>query len=440
MTDLFAARSQMAMSLAFHIVFSIVGMGMPLLMVIAEGWWLRTGDVAARALAHRWAKGTAIMFAVGAVSGTVLSFELGLLWPTFMQFAGPIVGMPFSLEGFAFFFEAIFLGVYFYGWDRVKPVVHWVSGIGVWLSGMISGVFVVSANAWMNTPVGFAVDDATGEVTVDPVAAMFNPAFPSEALHMSMAALVSVGFLVAGIHAWYLLRTPASRFHERGLAVALGVAIVTGLLQPLTGHVAAEHIATHQPVKLAAAEALWETTPRAPLVVGGWPDAQAEHTTLALEIPGALSLLAFGDLDAPVQGLKATPPEDRPPVAVVHAAYQVMLGLGMAMAGTSVLTALLWIRRRRVPTDPWVLRLLVLLAPAGVIAVEAGWTVTEVGRQPWVVQGVMRTADAVTPMPGIAVTFAVYSLLYLVLGTMTVLLLRRQFHHAPDDAALEAEP
>jgi cytochrome d ubiquinol oxidase subunit I len=438
-TDLLAARLQMALSLGFHILFAVAGIGMPLLMVLAEGWWLRTRDPVYLDLAKRWAKGTAILFAVGAVSGTVLSFELGLLWPHFMEFAGPIIGMPFSLEGFAFFFEAIFLGIYLYGWDRVSPLAHWLAGVGVWVSGTISGVFVVSANAWMNSPAGFTVDPATGAVTVDPVAAMFNPAMPGQTLHMTVAAFVTVGFLAAGVHAWALLRGPRDpsqreahgAFHRAGLRVAFAVAAVTAVLQPLTGHVVGEHAVEAQPAKMAAAEALWETQTRAPMVVFGWPLEDEERNVGALEIPGLLSLLAKGDLDAEIIGLKDIPVDERPPVAVVHLAYQLMLGLGTAMMGVGLLGAGLWWRRGDVPTGRWFLQLLVLMAPAGAIAVEAGWTVTEVGRQPWIIYGVLRTRDAVTGVAGLQGTLVVYTLVYVVLGIMAALLLRRQFDHAP---------
>jgi cytochrome d ubiquinol oxidase subunit I len=432
MTDLLAARSQMAISLAFHIVFAIVGMGMPLLMVIAEGMWLRTRDQTYLILAQRWSKGTAIMFAVGAVSGTVLSFELGLLWPEFMAFAGPIIGMPFSLEGFAFFFEAIFLGIYLYGWDRTPPLVHWLMGVGVWVSGMASGAFVVAANAWMNSPQGWSIDEQTGELLIDPFAAMFNDAMPSEALHMSTAAIVSMAFGACGIHAWYLLKDRTSVFHQRALGVALPVAIVGSLLQPLTGHRAAEYVAHAQPAKLAAAEAQWETMRAAPLRIGGWPDEEAEQTHHDLEIPYLLSILAFGDPQAEVIGLKDIPVDERPPVAVVHLAYQVMLGLGMFMMLVGLTGGGLWARRRTLPLQRWYLRLLVLCGPAGFLAVEAGWTVTEVGRQPWIIRGVMRTSEAVTPVTGIALTLWLYTALYVVLAVLVVALLRRQFNHAPD--------
>lgn len=431
MTDLLAARSQMAMSLAFHILFAMVGMAMPLLMVLAEGRFLRHGDRLDRTLAQRWARGTAIMFAVGAVSGTALSFELGLLWPNFMAFAGPIVGMPFSLEGFAFFLEAIFLGIYLYGWDRVSPRAHLLAGVGVMLSGVASAAFVLCANAWMNTPAGFTLAADGTLLDVDPYAAMFNPAALSEVLHMTMAAFAAVGFAVAGIHAFMLLRRPGDPFHRRALGLALAMGGIFACLQPLSGDLAAKHVAEYQPVKLAAMEGHWETAREVPLQLGGWPDEVAEETRYALEIPYGLSFLAFGDIHAEVRGLKDFPPEDRPPVAIVHIAFQIMVACGSAMMAVAALAGFMRLRGRDLAA-PWFLRLLVVSAPLGVIAVEAGWTVTEVGRQPWVIQGLMRTRDAVTPMPHLVVPFATFTLLYLILGVTVVVLLTRKVFTAED--------
>lgn len=431
MTDLLAARSQMAMSLAFHILFAMVGMAMPLLMVLAEGRFLRHGDRLDRTLAQRWARGTAIMFAVGAVSGTALSFELGLLWPNFMAFAGPIVGMPFSLEGFAFFLEAIFLGIYLYGWDRVSPRAHLLAGVGVMLSGVASAAFVLCANAWMNTPAGFTLAADGTLLDVDPYAAMFNPAALSEVLHMTMAAFAAVGFAVAGIHAFMLLRRPGDPFHRRALGLALAMGGIFACLQPLSGDLAAKHVAEYQPVKLAAMEGHWETAREVPLQLGGWPDEATEETRYALEIPYGLSFLAFGDIHAEVRGLKDFPPEDRPPVAIVHIAFQIMVACGSAMMAVAALAGFMRLRGRDLAA-PWFLRLLVVSAPLGVIAVEAGWTVTEVGRQPWVIQGLMRTRDAVTPMPHLVVPFATFTLLYLVLGVTVVVLLTRKVFTAED--------
>ena len=424
MSDLLAARAQMAMSLAFHIVFAVAGIGMPVLMVLAEWRWRRTGDAVSLDLAKRWAKGTAILFAVGAVSGTVLSFELGLLWPTFMEHAGPVIGMPFSLEGFAFFTEAIFLGIYLYGWERVRPGMHLLSGVLVAVSGALSGIFVVIANAWMNTPVGFRV--VNGQFTdIDPIAAMMTPAAFPQTLHMTLAAYAATGFAVAGIHAWMLRRDPASAFHRQALRIALLVGAPAAILQPVSGDVSARYVARWQPAKLAAMEGQFATERGAPLRVGGWPDEDARTTRYALEIPHALSLLAFHDPNAEVKGLDAFPRDEWPPVAVVHVAFQVMVGLGTLMALAS-LWALWALWRGDLAERRRLLFALAALAPAGFVATEAGWIVTEVGRQPWIVYGVMRTADAVTPMPGLVVPFALFTLLYVFLGVVTAVLLWRQ--------------
>ena len=428
MSDLLAARSQMAVSLAFHIVFAVAGIAMPVLMAIAEGRWLRAGDETYLLLARRWARGTAILFAVGAVSGTVLSFELGLLWPGFMAFAGPIIGMPFSLEGFAFFLEAIFLGIYLYGWDRVPRAVHWLSGIGVAVSGTASGIFVVTANAWMNHPTGFRLEGGR-VVDVDVWAAMFNPGWLTECLHMTLAAFVAIGFVVAAIHARGLLADRANLFHRRALAIALTLGGVAALLQPVSGDLSAKLAARRQPIKLAAMEGQFATERGAPLRLGGLPDERAEVTRGALEVPGMLSWLAFGDTRATVRGLREWPRADRPPVAIVHVAFQVMVSCGTALALVSVIAALLALTRRGTPA--WFLRLLVACGPLGLIALEAGWTVTEVGRQPWIVYGVLRTADAVTPMPHLVVPFTLFSLLYLFLAWIVVVLLRRQVFASP---------
>ena len=423
MTDLLAARTQMAMSLGFHIIFAEIGIAMPLLMVLAEWRWRRTGERAYLDLARRWAKGTAVLFAVGAVSGTVLSFELGLLWPGFMRYAGPLIGMPFSLEGFAFFLEAIFLGIYLYGWERVGARAHLAAGVVVAASGAASAVFVVLVNAWMNTPTGFTLDAAGNFATIDPVAAMRSPAAFQQALHMLLAAYAATGLAVAGVHAWMLLRGAARDFHLRALTLALMVGAPAAVLQPISGDVSARVVALTQPVKLAALEGQWDTERGAPLRIGGWPDAAREETRWALEIPYGLSLLAFHDPDAEVRGLRSVPPADRPPVAIVHLAFQVMVGLGSAMALVSLWAAWTLWRRRALPEQRALLRALTVAAPFGFIATEAGWIVTEVGRQPWVVQGLMRTSSAVTPMPGLVVPLVVFTLLYLGLGAIVVALM-----------------
>lgn len=430
MSDLLAARSQMAMSLAFHILFAIVGIGMPLLMVVAEQRYRQTGDRIYLDLAKRWAKGTAILFAVGAVSGTVLSFELGLLWPGFMEFAGPVIGMPFSLEGFAFFTEAIFLGIYLYGWDRISPRAHLWAGVMVAVSGAASGIFVVIANAWMNAPTGF--DVVHGRVTnIDPIAGMLNPMAFQQTLHMTLASYAATGFAVAGIHAFLLLFDRGNAFHRRALAIALLVGGPAAVLQPLSGDLSARAVAAYQPAKLAAMESHFETGHRVPLVIGGWPDVERRETKYALKIPGGLSFLAFHDFDAEVKGLDQFPREDWPHVPIVHTAFQIMVGLGTFMALVALWAGLVAIRRRDLGASVWLLRALGVAAPMGFIAIEAGWTVTEVGRQPWIVYGVLRTAEAVTPMPGLIVPFLGFSLLYCFLGVIVAWLLYRQIIRSP---------
>jgi cytochrome d ubiquinol oxidase subunit I len=423
MNDLLAARTQMAISLGFHIVFAEIGIAMPLMMLIAERRWRRTGDRTYLDLARRWAKGTAILFAIGAVSGTVLSFELGLLWPGFMQFAGPLIGMPFSLEGFAFFLEAIFLGVYLYGWDRVSPRAHLAAGAVVAASGAASAVFVVMVNAWMNTPTGFEVSGDGKLLNIDPIAAMQSPAAFQQALHMLLAAYAATGLAVAGVHALVILRGGPSVLHRRALGIALLVGAPAAVLQPLSGDISARVVAVTQPVKLAALESQWTTERGAPLRIGGIPDEAKEQTRWAIEIPYGLSLIAFHDPHAEVKGLDSVAKADRPPVAIVHFAFQVMVGLGSAMALVGLFAGWVAWRRRDITANRMLLRALVVVTPFGFIATEAGWIVTEVGRQPWVVQGLMRTSDAVTPMPGLVVPMTLFTLLYVGLGAIVVALM-----------------
>jgi cytochrome d ubiquinol oxidase subunit I len=361
----------------------------------------------------------------------VLSFELGLLWPGFMEFAGAIIGMPFSLEGFAFFTEAIFLGLYLYGWDRLSSRAHLTAGVLVAASGVLSGIFVVIANAWMNVPRGFRLENGV-PVDVDPIAAMMTPAAFPQTLHMTLAAYASTGFVVAAIHAWQLLKGHTPAFHRPALRIALAIGVPAALLQPISGDIAAKMLARYQPAKLAALEGQFVTERSAPLRIGGWPDMEARETRFAIEIPGGLSFLAFGDFDAEVKGLDQVPRAEWPAVPVVHLAFQVMIALGVFMALVSL--GVLWrlVRRRPVEDSRFLLKTIVAAGPMGFIATEAGWTVTEVGRQPWIVQGVLRTADAVTPMPGLIVPFTLFTILYLFLATILVSLLRRQFRMVPE--------
>jgi cytochrome d ubiquinol oxidase subunit I len=423
MTDLLAARLQMAISLGFHIIFAEIGIAMPVLMVLAEWRWQKTGDPIFRQLAQRWAKGTAVLFAVGAVSGTVLSFELGLLWPHFMEFAGPIIGIPFSLEGFAFFTEAIFLGIYLYGWDKVSPKAHLGAGIVVAVSGALSAVFVVMVNAWMNTPTG--IEMANGRIlAVDPIAGMMNPSTVQQVIHMLLAAYAATGLAVAGLHAFILLRKPEASFHRKAMYIALAIGAPAALLQPLSGDLSARVVAEQQPIKLAAMESHFVTMRGAPLHIGGIPDEEAGVTRFAIAIPKGLSLLAFHDPNAEVKGLLDFPRELWPPILPVHLAFQTMVGLGTAMAAVSAWAAFLWIRRRSLPDSRWLMGSLAIVTPFGFIATEAGWTVTEVGRQPWVITGLVKTADAVTPMTGLVYPMILFTVLYIALSAVVVVVMR----------------
>jgi len=429
-SELLLARSQMAMLFAFHIVFAVAGIGMPVLMVVAEAAFRKTGKAVYHELARRWARGTAVLFAVGAVSGTVLSFELGLLWPRFMGFSGGIIGLPFALEGFAFFAEAIFLGIYLYGWEKVSPLLHLLSGVAVALGGILSGIFVVTANAWMNSPAGFTLLDGR-PVDISPLAAMLNPAWKTETVHMTLAAFVATGFAVAGIHAFMLLRNRENLFHRRALVIALSVGGAAAVLQPVSGDFSARFVARHQPAKLAAMEGQFRTERGAPIRIGGIPDVDGRTTRYAIEIPRALSLLAFHDPDAEVKGLSEFPRDDWPNPVPVHLAFQFMVASGTAMSLLSLAAGLFAWRRREWLFHRHFLRPVAVCGPLGILSVEAGWVVTELGRQPWAIHGVMRTADAVTTVGGLAIPFAFFSLLYLALGIAVAWLLKREVSASP---------
>ncbi|MCB0721914.1 MAG: cytochrome ubiquinol oxidase subunit I [Ignavibacteriae bacterium] len=425
MEDLLAARLQIAVSLGFHIIFACIGMSMPFLMAVAEWKYNRTGDKVYLDLTKAWSKGVAIFFATGAVSGTVLSFELGLLWPKFMDHAGPIIGMPFSLEGTAFFLEAIALGLYLYGWNRVNKWAHWIFGLIVGVSGVASGIFVVSANSWMNSPTGFDWVDGKA-INIDPVAAMFNPAWLSQAHHTILAAFVATAFAVAGIHAFLLIRNPGHELHKRALKIAMMFAAVFALLQPISGDLSAKFVARNQPLKLAAMEGLFKTTTHAPLTIGGIPDMKEKKMNFGIEIPGGLSFLAFEDFNAEVKGLDAFPEDEWPPVPIVHISFQIMVGIGSILALIGVLYLYFLFRKKNQMFNKWYLKLLFLCTPLGFIAVEAGWFVTEVGRQPWIIYGIMKTKDSLTSMPGLTYTLILYTVLYLILSFIVAWLMYRQ--------------
>jgi cytochrome d ubiquinol oxidase subunit I len=436
MDNFIAARSQMGMSLAFHIIFAAIGVSLPLMMTISEWRWRSTGDSVYLLLAKRWAKGTTILFAVGAISGTVLSFELGLLWPRFMQHAGAVIGMPFSLEGFAFFTEAIFLGIYLYGWDRVPGWFHLLSGIIVAISGILSAVFVTFVNGWMNTPTGF--DLVAGKIeNIHPFVAMLNPAGIPESIHMVLAAYTAAGFATAGIHGWLLLRRGRNRFDE----VAIGIALLVGgsavLLQSVSGDALARMVASWQPMKLASLEGQFQTEAGAPLRIGGLPFPAERETKYALEIPHGLSLLAFHTPDAVIKGLDSEPERDWPNVRAVHVCFQIMVGCGGLLSLFAVAAGWLSWKRGPLSSHTLLLKALVLVSPLGFVALEAGWMVTELGRQPWIIYHLMRTRDAVTSMPNVMITLLTMTAVYVILGIIVVWLLSRHVIAVPSTKQLE---
>jgi cytochrome d ubiquinol oxidase subunit I len=436
MQNLILARSQMGMSLAFHIIFATIGVSLPLMMTVAEWRWRCTGDPAFLLLAKSWAKGTTILFAVGAVSGTVLSFELGLLWPRFMQYAGAVIGMPFSLEGFAFFTEAIFLGIYLYGWNRVKGWFHLLSGIIVAISGVLSAVFVTIANGWMNTPTGF--DVVAGRIdNIHPFVAMSNPAGIPEAVHMVLAAYTAAGFATAGIHAWLLLRRGRNRFDEVAIGIALAVGGFAVLLQGASGDALARMVAERQPMKLASLEGQFKTESGAPLRIGGLPFPDDRVTKYAIELPHGLSLLAFHRPNALIKGLDQELRSDWPNVRAVHICFQIMVGCGSLLSLFALGAAWLAWRRGPLTVHTRFLKALILVSPLGFVALEAGWMVTELGRQPWIIYHLLRTRDAVTSMPNVSITFGVMTALYVVLGIIVVWLLSRHVIAAPDTKRVE---
>ena len=427
MTEFLAARLQMALTLGTHIIFACFGIGLPVLLIFAEWRFLKTGDALWKTMAQRWSKAFGVLFAVGAVSGTVLSFELGLLWPEFMGTFGAVIGLPFILEGFAFFTEAIFVGIYLYTWDRLPPKVHWLTAFPIALSGLAGGALVIAANSWMNVPRGFKMDGGR-VVDADPLAALFNPGMPIQAAHMIVAAFMVTGFMVASCYAWRILRGDTHPVNSRGLVLGLAMGGVSAILQGPVGHEAGALVAEYQPIKLAAMEAQFETTDWAPVRIGGVPDMEARETNLAIEIPGGLSFIAYGDPSATVKGLNEYPDDELPPVAVVHFAFQTMVGIGTLLMGLAAWTAWrAWKLKKAnelIASSRRFLWCVLAAGPLSIVALEAGWIVTEVGRQPWIVHGVMRTAAAVTNSPGILLLFVVTISVYVVLvaGSIATLL------------------
>ena len=423
LADPVAARSQMGFSLGWHIILACFGVGLPALVVFVEWRGIKTNDPVYRLLARRWAKVLGLLFAVGAVSGTILSIELGVLWSGLMTDYGQVIGLPFAIEGIAFFIEAIFLGIYLYGWDRLPPRTHLLSGIPIIVAGVASAFFVVTANAWMNTPTGYTVTN--GHIShVDPWAAMFNPATGPETTHMILAALMVTGFGVASVYAVAILRGRNDRYHRVGLLVPLTAGVILTPIQIGVGDWAARMVATYQPTKLAAMEGLSRTTRGAREALGGYYSGGKLHD--AIKIPDGLSILVKLNPHATIKGLAAFPANDRPPlVTVVHLSFDLMVGIGFGLLALGAWLAWSWWRHHDYPRSRWFLRSVAVSGVAATVAMELGWITTEVGRQPWIVYGVMRVANAVNPEPDIQYGFYAVVAIYAVLTVILIVVLRR---------------
>jgi cytochrome d ubiquinol oxidase subunit I len=438
-SQLLPAREQMAFTLGFHIILVPFGVAFTFLMLIANWRGLRRGDEQALLLARRWSQVSAVLFAVGAVSGTVLSFELGLLWPGLMGRYGAAFGIPFAIEGLFFFLEAIFVAIYIYGWDRMRPWAHFWTGVPVPLAGIGGTLSVVAANGWMNQPAGFTLRDGR-VVDVRPLGVIFNGAFWYEALHMLLAAYMIAGFTVAGVYAVGLLRGRTDRLHRLGLAIPLTVAAIATPVQIVVGDVAAREVYQNEPAKFAAIEMVPTTGTHVPETLLGIYDHG--KVRFGIDIPNGASLLSGFSPNTRIRGLDEIPPELRPPdhlVTTVHLAFDVMVGIGFALLALSVWYAVAARRARGVPTGRWLLRATAVSGVAAIVALECGWIVTEVGRQPWTVVGFLLTRDAVTTSGNVWLFFTATLLLYAAVGYGTFLALRLLRRRWRDQGAAEED-
>jgi cytochrome bd ubiquinol oxidase subunit I len=427
---LLEARQMQALSLGVHIPLVCFGISFPVMVLFVEALHLRTGNPVYKALAKRWSKVMLILFAIGVVTGTILSFELGLLWPGFMEQWGEVFGFAFAIEGLAFFCEAIFIAIYVYGWDRLSPRTHFLSGIPVAASGILGSASVIAVNGWMNNPQGFTMSKS-GEVTdVQPLSALFNPNLWHEEVHMYLAGFIVASALVAGVYAAAWLKGRRDHYHRAGLIIPLAVLALAAPAQLIVGDWAARTVAEEQPTKLAAIEGLDKTTKDAELTIGGvYFDGEVHG---GVSIPDLLSLLAYHDPNATVQGLDAVPADDRPPVGWVRNSFQLMVGIGTLLAGLALW--FLWFRwrRRALPRTAWFYRAVVLAGPAALVALISGWIVTEVGRQPWIVYQLMKTREAVTGAEGIPVGYATLAVVYVGLASLAFYMLRRLARQGPE--------
>jgi cytochrome bd ubiquinol oxidase subunit I len=423
------ARAQMAFTLAFHIILVPLGVSWAFMALVANYRGLKHDDAEALELAQRWSKYMAVTFAVGAVTGTVLTFEFGLLWPRFMGQWGEAFGVPFAFEGIFFFTEAIFVAIYIYGWRRLRPWAHFWTGVPLVVTGILGSISVVAANAWMNSPSGFRLDSGGEVVDVDPWSVIFNDAMPLMAAHMVVAAYVVGGFLVASVYAYAMLRGRRDRYHRIGFLIAFTVGAVATPIQMGVGDSLARWVFNNQPIKFAAIELVPETTSDVPETLFGHLNSDGTVSG-GIRIPGLASILSDprDGTSTMIQGLDTVPADERPTIAqvnVVHLCWDLMVGLGTLLFLLSAWYGLCWLFRRDMPRSRWFLRVASGAGVASVITMEAGWVVSEVGRQPWIVYELMRVDEAATGSTGVWVTFLVVAALYVGLGITTVLILRK---------------
>jgi cytochrome d ubiquinol oxidase subunit I len=416
------ARAQMASTLGFHIILACFGIAFPTIVLVAEHIGLKRSDEVAMRLARRWSQALGLLVAVGAVTGTVLSFEMGLLWPGLMRRYGAVIGFPFSIEGIFFFLEAIFTGIYLYGWRRLRGWAHFWSGIPVAVSGIFGAISVMAANSWMNQPGGFTLRGGR-VVAVEPWAVFFNHAAIYEMPHMVLAAYMVAGFLVASVYAVGFLRGRRDRYHRLGFAIPFAIAAALTPFQIFVGDTAARAIAADQPVKFATMEYVARSSREVPEYLGGV--YVNGHVYLGLAIPDLDSILVGFSPHTRVTGWDSVAPADRPPApTLIHLAFDAMVGLAFLLLGAGLWALLIWWRRRALPAQRWFWWLAAACGPAALVAMECGWIVTEVGRQPWVVYKLLRTAQAATTNRGVIASLTAVIVLYTVLGVATILILR----------------
>jgi cytochrome d ubiquinol oxidase subunit I len=426
-SNLVAARMQMAFTLGFHILLVPLGVALPAITLIANWRGVRKRDDVALLLARRWSKVMAVTFAVGAVTGTVLSFELGLLWPGLMGRFGDVFGLAFNIEASAFFLEAILIAIYIYGWDRLSPRAHLWTGVPIPFVSMIGAASVVAANSWLNTPQGFTLGNDGLPKDIDVASAIFTPAFPWEFAHMLIAAYLGAGFLVASVYAVGMLRGRNDRYHRLGFLIPFTIAAILTPVQLVVGDQITRMVIREQPVKFAAIEGIQQSGDHEPEALFGYlpgngqdDDASIEY---AIKIPNLASFLTGGSADTEIKGLNTVDPDDRPPVNIVHLAFDVMVLTASALALLALWFGFVWWRKRRLPKTRWFLRCAAVAGVALLVTIEAGWIVTEVGRQPWIVYNVLRTKDAVTDTGGIWISFSLIIVLYVLVavGLITAL-------------------